>query len=96
MNQEEIKKIEEREKKYLSLAKEIEKGIMVVVGRAIFLIKFKTGKPDPYTPYFMQIEVTCSNKKLTEATPEQIDNLIEFCKKWKEIIEVFKPKEEEE
>jgi hypothetical protein len=80
----------------LSLVKEIEKGIMVVVGRAIFLIKFKTGKLDPYIPYHEQLEVTCSHKNLTNATPEQIDNLIEFCKKWKEIIETFKPKEEGE
>jgi hypothetical protein len=91
------KEIEEKERleKMNKLGREIEKGIAIVVGKSTFIIRCKMGKFDPYLPILEQTEIVCTHKDLSDAIPEQIDNLIEFCKKWKEIIEVFKPKEEE-
>ena len=78
------------------LKKELEKGITAVVGRAIFVIRTKLPKIEPYIPLKEQITVEVTSKKLSEATIEQVDNLIKFCNKWKRILEISQKQEEED
>jgi hypothetical protein len=79
----------ELENKFKELMEELKKGISTVVGRAAFIMRLKYPF-DPYLPFMDQMEVLVSSRNLSEATEEQVDGLIKFCEKWKEILQTYK------